>query len=58
MLKKIKCNLNFSVFTDCDYPEATTCIKHQTKELTDIHEKFGSFPSSYTLANTGIHQRW
>tara|TARA_A100001015_G_C14937714_1_gene691175 strand:- start:344 stop:868 length:525 start_codon:yes stop_codon:yes gene_type:complete len=58
MLKKVKCNLDFSVFIDCNYPEATTCIKHQTKELKDIHDQFGKFPTTYTYANTGIHQKW
>ena len=35
-----------------------SCIKHQVYELTDIHEQYGGFPSTYSINNTLIHQLW
>lgn len=58
MLKKIKIDIDFQKFLSCDYPEVGSCIKHQVDELKDIHEKFGEFPTTYSLENTGIHQKW
>lgn len=59
MFKKIKLELDFSKITSADYSQAaTSCIKHQVHELTDIHEKYGGFPKSYCYANTVINQVW
>lgn len=58
MLKKVKTNFDVNKFLSCDYPAVDSCIKHQVKELQDIHENFGGFPDTYSLQNTGIHQRW
>ena len=56
--QKVKFNYNVSKFVDCEYPAASSCVKHQVTELTDIHAKYGGFPTTYTLGNTTIHQRW
>ena len=56
--QKVKFNYNVSKFVDCEYPAASSCVKHQVAELTDIHDKYGGFPTTYTLGNTTIHQRW
>ena len=53
-------------FLDCDYQffidqnkaDASSCIKHQVDELKDIHESYGGFPETYTMANTKIYQTW
>jgi hypothetical protein len=59
MLKTIKLNLDFNKIVMADYSQsATSCIKHQVHELTDIHEKYGGFPKSYCYANTVINQLW
>jgi len=59
MIKEIKLNYDFSVFLNADYTQHEgSCIQHQVHELTDIHEKFGGFPKTYTYANTVIHQLW
>lgn len=58
MLQKIHLSYDLEQFIKCDYPETSTCIKHQVKELKDIHDEFNGFPDSYTLNNTGINQRW
>jgi len=52
-------DLDFELFLQADYTQHTgSCIKHQVYELTDIHEKFGGFPTTYCLENTIIHQLW
>ena len=58
MYKKIHLDTDYKLFLSMPSPEATTCIKHQTYELTDIHEKFGGFPKTYCFENTKIHQTW
>jgi hypothetical protein len=59
MLKKLYLDFDFSQFLTADYNQHTgSCIKHQTYELTDIHEKFGGFPKTYCFENTLIHQLW
>jgi hypothetical protein len=59
MIKEIKLNYDFSAFLNADYTQHEgSCIQHQAHELTDIHEKFGGFPKTYTYANTVIHQLW
>ena len=52
------CKIDFDFFTKAEYPEATSCIKHQVHELNDIHEKYGGFPESYDFQNTQIRQKW
>ena len=52
-------DLDFDLFLQADYTQHIgSCIKHQVYELTDIHEKFGGFPTTYCLENTIIHQLW
>lgn len=58
MIKKIKIDYDFSMFLNADYNINQTCIPHQKVELTDIHEKYGKFPDSYTESNTNINQVW
>jgi hypothetical protein len=59
MLKKINLNLDFAKITSFDHSQsATSCIKHQVHELTDIHEKYGGFPKNYCFENTVIYQIW
>ena len=56
--QKVKFNYNCETFVNCEYPAEDSCIKHQVDELTDIHEQYGGFPTSYKKGNTAIHQRW
>ena len=58
MIKPITLDYDFNVFLNADYGEEVSCIKHQVHELTDIHEQYGGFPSTYTFHNTKIHQVW
>lgn len=59
MLNSIKLNYDFSKLLSADYEQHSgSCIKHQVHELTDIHDKFGGFPKTYTIKNTLIHQLW
>ena len=59
MIKDCFLKIDFSKFLDADYTTHTgSCIKHQVYELTDVHESFGGFPDTYSLANTTIHQLW
>ena len=58
MLKKVHLIIDYNRFMNCEYPEESSCIKHQVDELTDIHQQYGGFPDSYSLENTKIKQRW
>jgi hypothetical protein len=59
MLKKINLNYNFENLINADYTQHNgSCIKHQVQELTDIHDRYGGFPATYTISNTLIHQLW
>ena len=59
MFKKSHLNYNFEKILSADYTQHEgSCIKHQTYELTDIHEQFGGFPKTYNYQNTIIHQLW
>lgn len=59
ILKEVNLNYNYDVFLTADYSSHEgSCIKHQVYELTDIHEQYGGFPSSYCFQNTKIHQLW
>lgn len=59
MLKDIKLDYDFTPFLSADYTtHSGSCIKHQVKELKDIHQQYGEFPSTYSLNNTLIHQLW
>jgi hypothetical protein len=59
MLKNIKLDIDFSDFLSADYSQsAGSCIKHQVHELTDIHQSYGGFPSTYCYENTLIYQLW
>lgn len=59
MLKHIKLDYDFSKLLAADYTQHSgSCIKHQVRELTDIHERYGKFPETYTIGNTLIHQLW
>lgn len=60
MLKKIKINYNLDFFLppNQDYSiHKGTCLSHQVKELTDIHEEYG-LGYSYDSNNTVIQQLW
>jgi len=52
------CKIDFDFFTKAEYPEATSCTKHQLHELKDIHDEYGGFPESYNFQNTQIRQKW
>ena len=59
MIKECFLDIDYSKYLDADYTMHTgSCIKHQVYELTDVHESFGGFPDTYSLANTTIHQLW
>jgi hypothetical protein len=59
MIKEVTLNINFDKILDANYNDNEgSCIKHQVKELTDIHNKFGGFPDSYKYDNTVIYQYW
>lgn len=59
MFKPVHLNFDFTTLINADYTDhATSCIKHQVHELTDIHEQYGGFPKSYNIHNTKIHQIW
>lgn len=59
MIKEVFLKIDFDRILNVDYSNKEgSCIKHQIKELTDIHDKFGGFPDSYTYDNTIIYQHW
>ena len=59
MIKNVHLDYDFTSLLNADYSaHSGSCIKHQVHELTDIHKQFGSFPKSYCLENTTIHQLW
>lgn len=59
MFKDIKLDYDFGSVLAADYTQHSgSCIKHQVHELKDIHERYGEFPSTYTIKNTLIHQLW
>lgn len=59
MLKPIYLNYDFSKILSADYSQHEgSCISHQVRELTDIHEQYGGLPGSYCYENTKIHQLW
>ena len=60
MLKAIKLDFDWSYFLPPkqDYSiHKGSCLTHQTKELTDIHEEYG-LGDTYTFDNTVIQQLW
>ena len=60
MLKKIKLNFDWTQFLPPkqDYSiHKGSCLTHQTKGLTDIHEEYG-LGETYTTENTVIQQLW
>ena len=58
MLKKIKLEYNFDKFLNADYSiHSGSCLVHQIKELSDVHEQYG-FGETYTIGNTTIRQLW
>ena len=59
MYQKCFLDYDYDFFVEQKYnEEATSCIKHQVYELKNIHEEYGGFPDTFTLANTKIHQLW
>jgi hypothetical protein len=59
LFKKVHLDYDFSHILSADYQQHTgSCIQHQRRELADIHQKVGSLPETYVLANTTIHQLW
>lgn len=60
MLRKMKLeyDLDFFLPPTQDYSvHKGTCLTHQVKELTDIHQKYG-LGETYTSENTVIQQLW
>jgi len=60
MLKKVKIDYDLSYFLPPkqDYTvHKGTCLTHQVKELTDIHDEYG-LGETYTAENTTIQQLW
>lgn len=53
-----KLDYDLSKFLGFEYPEPTTCIKHQVREDKDLHEEMGGFPKTYKFENTIIRQKW
>jgi len=59
MFRKVSINYDFSQVLEADhYAHADTCIFHQMRELADVYDTFGGFPTSYHQNNTTIHQLW
>ena len=59
MYKSVTLDYDFEAFLKADYSGTPhSCIKHQTTELTDIHDRYGGMPKSFNQYNTGIHQLW
>lgn len=59
ILRKVKIDYDLSLFLTANYNiHEGSCISHQVHELTDIHNEYGGFPSSYQLENTKIQQLW
>lgn len=60
MLKKINIDYDLKYFLPPNQDYTThkgSCLTHQVKELTDIHEEYG-LGESYTFDNTVIQQLW
>jgi len=58
-LKSVKVDYDFSFIYDIDWSVYEhDCLGHQQIELTDIHEKFGGFPSSFSHGNTMFYQKF
>jgi hypothetical protein len=53
-----KLDYDLSTFLGFEYPEPSTCIKHQVREDKDLHEEMGGFPKTYKWENTIIRQKW
>jgi hypothetical protein len=59
MLNAVKLSYDFDEFLNADYLQHLgSCIEHQLRELTDIHQKYGKFPDTYCFENTKIRQLW
>jgi hypothetical protein len=59
MLKMINLDYDFLKILSADYSQHEgSCISHQVYELTDIHDQYGGFPTTYCYENTKIHQLW
>lgn len=58
-LRKVKIDYDLGIFVNADYTvHEGSCIAHQVHELTDIHDEYGGFPSTYKFENTRIQQLW
>jgi hypothetical protein len=58
MLRPVRVRCDFQSLVQADHGDLVSCIRHQVHELGDIHDRYGGFPDSYSIHNTGIHQRW
>ena len=59
MIKKIKLDIDYSVFLQADYSQHYgSCISYQKREQKDIHKTVHGFPESYHEENTVIQQLW
>lgn len=59
LFKQVHLDYDFSHMVSADHTQHTgSCIQHQRKELTDVHQKVGALPDTYVMANTTIHQLW
>lgn len=52
-------SIDYDQFINADYNlHEGSCIEHQIRECSDIHESYGGFPDSYSYDNTRINQLW
>lgn len=59
MFKQVSVPYDFSVILAADHDtHSDTGITHLVRELDDVYQSFGGFPSSYCLENTTLHQLW
>ena len=55
----VSLDYDFSVVLSADHHvHSDSCIHHQKRELGDVYEPYGGYPSSFTVENTRLHQLW
>lgn len=57
-VKEINLDTDLSVFLDTDYDKPYVATTHGINELSDLHSKYGGFPSTFNDHNTIINQVW
>ena len=59
MVNLISLQYDFSEILSADYGQHEgSCMMHQQRELNDIYEKYGGYPTTFNYDNTKIHQLW